>query len=139
MRSILFLIILLTLNSCETTKQMKLNEKNKKQKKIMMDINTKPNITNIVKKLKFVKKSIIIVILRYIIKSGSQVIIAGNIIRTRIVKISAIKNIVTPLNTSVTGMSFLTPATTKQLRPIGGVIRQTSAIFTTIMPNHTLT
>jgi len=44
MRSILFLIILLTLNSCETTKQMKLNEKNKKQKKIMMDINTKPNI-----------------------------------------------------------------------------------------------
>ena len=43
MRSILLLIILLTLNSCETTKQMKLNE-NKKQKKIMMDINTKPNI-----------------------------------------------------------------------------------------------
>ena len=43
MRSILLLIILLTLNSCETTKQMKLNEKNKKQK-IMMDINTKPNI-----------------------------------------------------------------------------------------------
>ena len=43
MRSILFLIILLTLSSCETTKQMKLNE-NKKQKKIMMDINTKPNI-----------------------------------------------------------------------------------------------
>ena len=41
MRSILFLIILLTLNSCETTKQMQLNEK---QKKIMMDINTKPNI-----------------------------------------------------------------------------------------------
>ena len=41
MRSILFLIILLTLSSCETTKQMKLNEKNKK---IMMDINTKPNI-----------------------------------------------------------------------------------------------
>ena len=42
MRSILLLIILLTLNSCETTKQMKLNE-NKKQK-IMMDINTKPDI-----------------------------------------------------------------------------------------------
>ena len=41
MRYILFLIILLTLSSCETTKQMKLNEKNKK---IMMDINTKPNI-----------------------------------------------------------------------------------------------
>ena len=44
MRSILFLIILLTLSSCETTKQMKLNEKNKKQKKIMMDINTKPKV-----------------------------------------------------------------------------------------------
>ena len=63
----------------------------------------------------------------------------GNIIKTRIVKISAIKNKVTPLNTSVTGMSFLTPATTKQLSPIGGVMRHTSAIFTTIMPNHTLT
>ena len=46
---------------------------------------------------------------------------------------------VTPLNTSVTGISFLTPATTKQLRPIGGVIRHTSAILTTIIPNHTLT
>ena len=41
---IYFLIILLTLSSCETTKQMKLNDKNKKQKKIIMDINTKPNI-----------------------------------------------------------------------------------------------
>ena len=56
----------------------------------------------------------------HIIKSGSQVIIAGNVISTNIVRISAIKNMVTPLNTSVTGMSFLTPATTKQLRPIGG-------------------
>ncbi len=44
MRYILFFIILLTLSSCETTKQMKLNEKNKKQKKIMMDINTKPKV-----------------------------------------------------------------------------------------------
>ena len=44
MRSILFLIISLILNSCETTKQMKLNEKNKKQKKIMMDIDTKPKV-----------------------------------------------------------------------------------------------
>ena len=44
MRSILFLIISLILNSCETTKQMQLNEKNKKQKNIMMDINTKTNI-----------------------------------------------------------------------------------------------
>ena len=42
MRSFLFLVILFTLNSCETTKQMKLDE-NKKQK-IMMDINTKPDI-----------------------------------------------------------------------------------------------
>ena len=46
MRSFLFLVILLTLNSCETTKQMKLNEKDKKQKKIMMDVNTKPKIKN---------------------------------------------------------------------------------------------
>ena len=52
---------------------------------------------------------------------------------------SAIKNKVTPLNTSVTGISFLTPATTKQFKPIGGVIRQTSAILTTIIPNQTLT
>ena len=46
MRSFLFLVILLTLNSCETTKQMKLNEKDKKQKKIMMDVNTKSKIKN---------------------------------------------------------------------------------------------
>ena len=46
MRSILFLVILFTLISCETTKQMKLNEKDKKQKKIMMDVNTKPKIKN---------------------------------------------------------------------------------------------
>ncbi len=46
MRSFLFLVILLTLNSCETTKQMKLDEKDKKQKKIIMDINTKPKIKN---------------------------------------------------------------------------------------------
>ena len=46
MKSFLFLVILLTLNSCETTKQMKLNEKDKKQKKIMMDVNTKPKIKN---------------------------------------------------------------------------------------------
>ena len=46
MRSFLFLVILFTLNSCETTKQMKLNEKDKKQKKIMMDVNTKSKIKN---------------------------------------------------------------------------------------------
>ena len=46
MRSFLFLVILFTLNSCETTKQMKLNEKDKKQKKIMMDVNSKPKIKN---------------------------------------------------------------------------------------------
>ena len=46
MRSILFLVILLTLNSCETTKQMKLDDKDKKQEKIIMDINTKPKIKN---------------------------------------------------------------------------------------------
>ena len=44
MRFVLFLIILFTLTSCETTKQMKVNEENKKQKKIIMDISTKPNI-----------------------------------------------------------------------------------------------
>ena len=46
MRSLFFLFILLTLTSCETTKQMKLNEKDKKQKKIMTDVNTKPKIKN---------------------------------------------------------------------------------------------
>ncbi len=46
MRSFLFLVILLNLNSCETTKQMKLDDKDKKQKKIIMDINTKPKIKN---------------------------------------------------------------------------------------------
>jgi len=45
MRSFFFLVILLTLNSCETTKQMELNEKDKNQK-IIMDINTKPKIKN---------------------------------------------------------------------------------------------
>ena len=74
-----------------------------------------------------------------IIKSGSHVITCGNNTRPNIVKISAMKNNVTPLNTSVTGISFLTPATTKQFNPIGGVIRHTSAILTTIIPNHTLT
>ena len=44
MRYILFLIILLALNSCEINKQVKHNEKNKKQKKIIMDINNKLNI-----------------------------------------------------------------------------------------------
>ena len=44
MRSTLFVIILLILTSCETTKQIKINENNKKQKKIIMDVNTKQNI-----------------------------------------------------------------------------------------------
>ena len=44
MRYVLFLIILLTLNSCETTKQMKHNEKDNKQKKVIMDMNNKINI-----------------------------------------------------------------------------------------------
>ena len=44
MRSVLFLIVFIIISSCETTKQMKLHEKNKKQKKIMMDINTKPKV-----------------------------------------------------------------------------------------------
>ena len=45
MRSIFFLVILLTLNSCEINKQMELNGKDKKRK-IIMDINTKPKIKN---------------------------------------------------------------------------------------------
>ena len=44
MRSVLFLIVFIIISSCETTKQMKINEKNKNQKKIIMDINNKPNI-----------------------------------------------------------------------------------------------
>ena len=46
MRSFLFLVILFTLNSCEITKKMNHNEKEKKQKKILMDVNTKPKIKN---------------------------------------------------------------------------------------------
>ncbi len=49
---------------------------------------------------------------------------------------SATKKGVTPRNTSCTEMSSRTPATTKQLSPIGGVIRQNSAIFTTRIPNQ---
>ena len=52
------------------------------------------------------------------------------------VSTSAIKKGVTPRNTSCTLHSFLTPATTKQFSPIGGVIRQSSAILTTIIPNQ---
>ena len=44
MRYILFLIILLALNSCEINKQMKHNEINKKQKKIIIDTDSKLNI-----------------------------------------------------------------------------------------------
>ena len=51
-----------------------------------------------------------------IIKSGSQVITDGNNTNAIIVNISATKNRVTPLKTSVTGISFLTPATTKQFK-----------------------
>ena len=46
------------------------------------------------------------------------------------------KNGVTPLNTSCTERSGRTPATTKQLSPMGGVIRQNSAILTTKIPNQ---
>ena len=51
-----------------------------------------------------------------------------------------------PRKTSCSGMasdsppgprsSRATPATTKQFRPMGGVMRQISAIFTTTMPNQ---
>jgi TRAP-type C4-dicarboxylate transport system permease large subunit len=41
-----------------------------------------------------------------------------------------------PLKTSCTGISGRTPLTTKQFKPIGGVIRQSSAILTTIIPNQ---
>ena len=42
-----------------------------------------------------------------------------------------------PLKTSSSGMSGLTPLTTKQLSPMGGVTRQTSTILTMMMPNQT--
>ena len=44
MKYILILIFLSTLASCNANKQMKANEKNKKQNKIIMDVTTKPKI-----------------------------------------------------------------------------------------------
>jgi len=52
------------------------------------------------------------------------------------VKASAKKKGEAPRKTSWTDISGRTLATTKQLRPIGGVIKQSSAIFTTMMPNQ---
>ena len=43
MKSFLFLFLILILASCESTKQLKSNENNKKQKKIIMKITTEPN------------------------------------------------------------------------------------------------
>ena len=60
----------------------------------------------------------------------------GNAIKTPTVITSATKNGAQPLNTSCTGISGRTPLTTKQFKPIGGVIRQSSAILTTIIPNQ---
>ena len=67
---------------------------------------------------------------------GNQSTIPGKVIKTAMVNASAIKNGVTPLKTSCTLRSSLTPATTKQFNPIGGVIKQNSAIFTTSIPNQ---
>ncbi len=67
---------------------------------------------------------------------GSQRTIPGKAINTPIVIISAKKNGVTPRNTSCTDNSGRTPATTKQFKPMGGVIKQNSAIVTTMIPNH---
>ena len=44
MKSFLFLFFILILTSCESIKQFKSNENNKKQKKIIMKINTEPNV-----------------------------------------------------------------------------------------------
>ena len=44
MRFFLLFLFLLTLVSCETTKQFKSNDNNKKQKKILMKVKTKPDI-----------------------------------------------------------------------------------------------
>ena len=67
---------------------------------------------------------------------GRKVTMAGNATRPPMVRMSATKNGVQPRKTSCTGMSSRTPATTKQFSPMGGVIRQSSAIFTTRMPNQ---
>ena len=60
----------------------------------------------------------------------------GNAIKTPTVNTSATKNGAQPLNTSCTGISGLTPLTTKQLSPMGGVIKHSSAILTTMIPNQ---
>ncbi|NCO21536.1 MAG: GNAT family N-acetyltransferase [Rhodobacterales bacterium] len=67
---------------------------------------------------------------------GNHNTMAGNATRPAMVNASATKKGATPLNTSCTLMSSRTPATTKQFNPIGGVIRQNSAILTTRMPNQ---
>ncbi len=62
--------------------------------------------------------------------------ISGKAMNRPTVATSATKNGQMPLNISCRGMSGLTPATTKQFSPIGGVMRQISHIFTTMMPNQ---
>ena len=61
----------------------------------------------------------------------------GKATSTPTVMMSATKNGQMPLKTSSSGISGRTPLTTKQLRPMGGVTRQTSTIFTMMMPNQT--
>ena len=55
--------------------------------------------------------------------------IEGNANNPPIVKTSATKNGPHPRKTSCKGISGLTPDTTKQFNPIGGVIRHNSAIL----------
>ncbi len=60
----------------------------------------------------------------------------GNATKSATVSTSQTKNHQMPLKIELSGMSGLTPATTKQFSPIGGVISQISTIFTTMMPNQ---
>ena len=73
---------------------------------------------------------------QFIIWFGSQVMTSGQIRNTATVRKSATTKGPTPRNTVETGISGLTADTTKQFSPMGGVTRQTSAIFTTMMPNQ---
>ena len=59
-----------------------------------------------------------------IIMRGTQRMISGKARNRPTVTTSARKNGMMPRNTVVSGMSGRTPFTTKQLSPIGGVIRQ---------------
>jgi len=69
-------------------------------------------------------------------RSGNQVMVSGQARKIPSVITSVMKNGPMPLKTSDRGISGRTPATTQQFSPMGGVIRQTSDILTTMMPNQ---